>query len=128
MKKKIFLFDMDGVLVEPRRYRASLRSTMDYFGRIMGWDSLYPGEKTIAWFESKGIISEWDIAPLFIAGVVESVLEIYPNLRIPDDLLSLCEMIKEAKIPKPDTVVEELFESLPNLKKLGLRTLIWFYT
>ncbi len=110
---------MDGVLVEPRRYRASLRSTMDYFGRIMGWDSLYPGEKTIAWFESKGIISEWDIAPLFIAGVVESVLEIYPNLRIPDDLLSLCEMIKEAKIPKPDTVVEELFESLPNLKKSG---------
>ncbi len=92
---------------------------MDYFGRIMGWDSLYPGEKTIAWFESKGIISEWDIAPLFIAGVVESVLEIYPNLRIPDDLLSLCEMIKEAKIPKPDTVVEELFESLPNLKKSG---------
>jgi hypothetical protein len=63
MKKTILLFDMDGVLVEPRRYRASLQSSMDFFGKIMGWDFLYPGEQTIAWFESRGIISEWDIAP-----------------------------------------------------------------
>ncbi len=119
MKKTVLLFDMDGVLVEPRRYRASLQSTMDFFGRIMGWNSLYPGEDTIAWFEAKGIISEWDIAPLFIAGVVETVLEFNPNLRIPADLISFCEMVKAAKVPKPEFNIEGLISQLPNMKKSG---------
>jgi hypothetical protein len=119
MKKTILLFDMDGVLVEPRRYRASLQSTMDFFGKIMGWDSLYPGEKTIAWFEAKGIISEWDIAPIYIAWVIESVLENHPELPIPSDLLSFCEMTKKARIPKPENNIEGIIGQLPSLKKSG---------
>lgn len=119
MKKTIFLFDMDGVLVEPRRYRASLQSTINYFGRIMGWKELYPGEETIAWFESRGIISEWDIAPIYIASVVESVLEQYSNWPIPPDLLSFCEFVKKSGIPKPEFNVKEIVGQLPSLKKSG---------
>lgn len=119
MKKTILLFDMDGVLVEPRRYRAALRSTMDYFGKIMGWDSLYPGEQTIAWFESRGIISEWDITPIYIAGVIESVLETYPFMRAPNDLLSCCDVIKTARISKPDINIESILGKLPAVKKSG---------
>jgi hypothetical protein len=92
---------------------------MDFFGKIMGWDSLYPGENTIAWFESKGITSEWDIAPLYIAWIVETVLELHPELPIPPDLLSFCEMTKKAKIPRPEKKVEEIIGQLPNLKKSG---------
>ncbi|NMB54163.1 MAG: hypothetical protein GYA15_05630 [Leptolinea sp.] len=119
MRKTILLFDMDGVLVEPRRYRASLQSTMDYFGRIMGWDSLYPGESTIAWFESRGIISEWDIAPVYIAGVIEAVLEANTYMTIPNDLLTFCEMVKRARISKPEFDVETILGQLPGLKKSG---------
>jgi hypothetical protein len=120
MKKTILLFDMDGVLVEPRRYRASLKSTMDYFGKIMGWDSLYPGESTIAWFESKGIISEWDIAPIFMAGFIEIVLETYPDLPLTPDLLSFCEMIKQENILRPQVVIEDIIGQLPNMRKSGV--------
>jgi hypothetical protein len=119
MKKTILLFDMDGVLVEPRRYRASLQSSMDFFGKIMGWDSLYPGEETIAWFESRGIISEWDIAPIFMASVVETVLETYPGLPIPQEFTTFCEMVKRAKIPKPNLHVETIVSQLPSIKKAG---------
>ncbi|NLF49699.1 MAG: hypothetical protein GX577_01040 [Leptolinea sp.] len=119
MKKTIMLFDMDGVLVEPMRYRASLQRTMDFFGRIMGWEELYPGEETIAWFEARGIISEWDIAPLCIASVIEVLLENNPELKVPADLLSFCEMVKTAGIPKPEVQIESIIGQLPSMKKAG---------
>ncbi len=119
MKKTIMLFDMDGVLVEPRRYRASLQRTMDFFGKLMGWDHMYPGEETIAWFEARGIISEWDIAPLCIASVIEVLLENHPELKIPADLLSFCEMIKASGIPNPDAQIESIIGQLPSMKKAG---------
>lgn len=113
------LFDMDGVLVEPRRYRASLQRTMDFFGKLMGWNDLYPGEETIAWFEARGIISEWDIAPLCIASVIEVLLEDNPQVIAPADLLSFCEMIKAAGIPKPEVQIESIIGQLPSMKKAG---------
>ncbi len=119
MKKTILLFDMDGVLVEPRRYRASLKSTIDYFGRIMGWDFLYPGEETIAFFESKGIISEWDIASIYMAFVSEMVLETNTWLPIPDDFLTFCEVVKNAKISRPEFNAISLIAQLPVIKKAG---------
>lgn len=119
MKKTILLFDMDGVLVEPRRYRASLKSTIDYFGRIMGWNFLYPGEETIAFFESKGIISEWDIAPIYMAVVAEVVLETNTWLPIPEDFLTFCEVVKNAKISRPEIDAISILSQLPAIKKSG---------
>jgi hypothetical protein len=119
MKKTILLFDMDGVLVEPGRYRASLENSLNFFGRNMGWDSLYPGEATIAWFESRGIISEWDIVPLFLAGTFETIIEKHPNLGFPADLISACETVKGVRIPKPRIEIENLIEKVPGLMKPG---------
>jgi hypothetical protein len=120
MKKTVLIFDMDGVLVEPRRYRAALAGTMDYFGGLMGFDALYPGEETIAWFESRGIISEWDIAPLFLAAVFESILIEFPNIQYVKDLPASCKIINSAKILRPEIEYAHDLDYLVRNKVAGL--------
>lgn len=85
----------------------------------MGWDFLYPGEETIAYFESKGIISEWDIAPIFLAVVAEVVLENNSWLPIPEDFLTFCEIVKKARITRPEINTISLIGQLPAIKKSG---------
>lgn len=119
MTKTLLIFDMDGVLVEPMRYRAALEGTMDYFGNLMGWESLYPGEETIAWFESRGIISEWDITPIFLAATFESILAAHPILLLPADLISACKLVKDSKIPKPEIKIEPFINHLLEEKASG---------
>lgn len=120
MKNTLLVFDMDGVLVDPRRYRAALETTFDFFGNLMGWDSLYPGEDVIFWFESRGIISEWDMAPLYFAAVFEALLANNPQLQLPPDLISACNLIKSHRFSKPMIVIEESLNDLRTLQASGL--------
>jgi len=63
----IYLFDMDAVLLYPGGYRAALMATVNYFSREMGLGDCAPTMHEIEVFESVGITSEWDSAPICIA-------------------------------------------------------------
>lgn len=75
MKHKIFLFDVDGVLLHPLGYRAATADTLRYFCRQMNLPDILPGEPVIALFESLGITCEWDHVPLGLAVILNAAAQ-----------------------------------------------------
>jgi hypothetical protein len=75
MKARIFLFDLDGVLLSPGGYRAAVHLTMDHFLQQMGAGTANLEERDITLFESLGITSEWDMVPISLAMVWEEILK-----------------------------------------------------
>ena len=101
----VFLFDIDGVLVEPLGYRRSIQATLAYFCERMGFGDLYPGEEAIARLEAIGMTSEWDITPILLADALDKVAAQRPGLRLPADLYAACEKIagEHLDLPAIDT-------------------------
>jgi len=73
----VFLFDVDGVIVEPLGYRAGITQTlkilMDKIG-IENRDEILPTESEISYMESCGLHDVWDITNIFFATVLISVV------------------------------------------------------
>lgn len=68
---KIYLFDMDSVLLEPGGYRLALISTINYFSQRMGLGDLAPTVEEIEAIEAAGITSEWDSAPIAVVALAQ---------------------------------------------------------
>ena len=61
---KIFIFDLDGVLVNPRGYHLALKETVRLAGESLGYLDAVLTDSHIARFESLGISSEWHSSAL----------------------------------------------------------------
>lgn len=72
MNPVIWLFDIDGVLVQPGGYRAAVRETVNHFTRQMGLGDFAPSDEVYAIFESQGITCEWDMVPITLAFILEA--------------------------------------------------------
>lgn len=73
--QEVALFDLDGVLIRPGGYRMALKKTLTYFIDQLGLDATWlPGEEEIACFESRGITGEWDMVPIWLLLVLDSLL------------------------------------------------------
>lgn len=81
MKPTVFLLDMDGVLVKPGGYRASVRATVNYFSNQLGLGNIAPDDETIALFEAEGITCEWDMVPILLAMAIEAALDRSSHLQ-----------------------------------------------
>lgn len=90
---RIILLDVDGVLVQPLGYRAALRATVQHF---VGSD-LEIEENVILDLEKRGIISEWDMAPLIIASYWNSILVQQPIQNLPDDVSAAAREIQSQR-------------------------------
>ncbi len=66
----ILLFDVDGVLVENRAYRAGIQKTSAYFGRRLGLDVAPPTDAEIEVFEAESITVEWDTSGIVAAALL----------------------------------------------------------
>lgn len=73
MSERIFLFDLDGVLIQPGGYRAAVRASLDYFASRLGAGPQDLAEETISIFEAQGITSEWDMVPISLAILLEGI-------------------------------------------------------
>src|SRR6185369_15775194 len=60
----VMLFDVDGVLVEPRAYRISIRRTLEV---LLGSNEMLLEESEISYFESRGVHVVWDITNIVYA-------------------------------------------------------------
>ncbi len=88
---RVVLLDLDGVLVEPRGYRAATRATVAWFYEQWGWRAPLPAEEDMAAFEAHGITSEWDMVPLMLAWVVETFLRHYGEEALPAHIMPPAE-------------------------------------
>jgi hypothetical protein len=85
----IFLFDLDGVLVQPAGYREAVRATINFFTRRLGLSDLAPGEDILALLESQGITNEWDIIPICLGVILEAILCENSGLDLSHNLLEV---------------------------------------
>lgn len=66
----IILFDVDGVLVDHRAYRESIRKTTAYFSRRLGLPPLAPSDEVIDVFEAESITVEWETDAILAAALL----------------------------------------------------------
>jgi hypothetical protein len=83
---KIFLFDMDGVLLESRGYHLALQETVRRMARSLGFGEVTLSPDDIAAFEAGGITSEWDEAAISTALLLETVWMVEPDRRLSESL------------------------------------------
>jgi hypothetical protein len=83
----ILLFDMDGVLLQPRAYHRALRENVAYWGRQLGYQNVELSQMDVHAFESAGITAEWISSSLCVALMLEKVWRLEPLADIPADHL-----------------------------------------
>ena len=67
---QILLFDMDGVLLEPKGYHQALKETVRLTSLSLGFNEFTLAQEDIAQFESLGISNEWHSSALCMALMV----------------------------------------------------------
>ncbi len=97
-EKRILLLDIDGVLIQPGGYREAVRATIIYFTRQAGLPNLAPEEEILAFFESRGITNEWDIIPICLATIFETILGKYPQIILPKDWATAAANINSQQV------------------------------
>mgnify|MGYP006279019675 CR=1 FL=1 len=86
--KTILLFDMDGVLLEPRGYHRALQETVQKIGESLGFKNPQLSQKEIYAFEAAGISSEWDSAALILGLMMREIWQTQPAMNPPETLTS----------------------------------------
>jgi len=92
-RKKVFLFDIDGVLVEPHGYRGAVQSTLRYFTEQFGIPAtLLPDDAIIDLCEANLMTSEWDMVPIFLAILLGNILILNPETTLPPSLRQITKL------------------------------------
>jgi hypothetical protein len=115
-RRTAFIFDIDGVLVEPKGYSAAVRATQAYFTHAMGLrDGVLVNDATYALFEACRVTSEWDMVPIALTILLEEIFERHPELSRSEDLEACIQAIQQ--LP-PDSLPEEIDYRTP-IQALG---------
>lgn len=75
---QIFLFDIDGVLIQQRGYRQGVDLLIREFADRWGFRGNLPGEEEINLLESLRVTNEWDHIPICLACILEEGLALIP--------------------------------------------------
>ncbi len=78
--KQILLFDLDGVLILPRGYRAAVHDTLTYFLEDLNLSHLEVDDGLPPLFESLGVTSEWDMIAVSLAVALDAAAGAFPHL------------------------------------------------
>jgi len=100
----LFLFDVDGVLVDAQAYLKALQDTVAHFSRRMGVGDHPPTEEEARAFEAHGLTSEWDSGPTCVAALLLERLRRGPSIPLPPhwpDALSILAA-HPYPLPRPD--------------------------
>jgi hypothetical protein len=79
----LFLFDIDGVLVDAQAYQKALRDTVSHFSRLMGLGDHPPTDAEVRAFEANGLNSEWDSGAACVAALLLERLRRGSSLSLP---------------------------------------------
>ena len=121
--RRILLFDMDGVLLEPQGYHRALQETVRLVGEALGYSDVILTPEDIAAFEAAGVSSEWDSAAICAAKLLENLLRVDPTIQIPSTLNSRSQSSHRLDAPDFQAVVKLLdqddLRDLYPLKRAG---------
>lgn len=109
----VFLFDLDGVLVRPGGYRASVQATVNYFTNQLGLGNLAPDEATIGIFEAQGVTCEWDMVPLLLLAVLDQAQVHSPHLGPLESWEAARNGMQVARVDLP------IIDFAPYLRQMG---------
>lgn len=101
----LFLFDIDGVLVDAQGYLRALQDSVAHFSQAMGISGdQAPTEKEVRTFEAVGMTSEWDSLPACLAAVLLGRLQQEPDFPLPDVWPAALDAlgVRPREIPRPD--------------------------
>ena len=79
---RILLFDLDGILLEPRGYHRALRETATLVGQWLGYRRVTLTQQDIELFESVDVTSEWDSAAICAALLLRDAWTISPDIML----------------------------------------------
>ena len=96
---KIWLFDMDGVLLIPRGYHDALQETVRRIAHALGLPHVALATEDIAAFEAAGITSEWDSAAICAALLLNARWRADPQAAWPPALEA---PLPAVDVPPPD--------------------------
>ena len=123
MEPTVFLFDLDGVLVQPGGYRAAVRATVNYFAKQLGLGNIAPADETVAIFEAQGITCEWDMVPILLTLALNSALSALPDLEkhsVPlETFQSACEWLNCQPLDSFGIDFAPLLRGLDRFVKIG---------
>lgn len=78
MPYTLLLFDIDGVLVQPKGYKLALRDTVNYFAQRLGFAPVDLSMEDIGIFEACGLTNEWDSAAMCVGAMLATVARSNP--------------------------------------------------
>lgn len=81
---KIFLFDIDGVIIDPVAYKTGINKTLELLCSKMGLNNileLLPTKNEIAYLESCGIFDDWDITNILFAFIISSTSSYFKQVK-----------------------------------------------
>lgn len=93
MKHRFFLFDMDGVLLQPFGYHQALQASVRWIGIQLGYKNAALSMDAIAHFESIGITNEWDSLAICTCYLLLNAWKTTPDLRL-DNAQSISRFIE----------------------------------
>ena len=95
----ILLFDIDGVLVDDRGYRAGLSLTIDHFSYMMGQEKRAPAPEIVELFHANSFTNEWDICPLAIGALIVAAVRAHPAIELsPAPLVDFLRQLRGADV------------------------------
>ena len=97
----LFLFDLDGVMVEGCGYLKALQDTVAHFSRQMGVGEHPPTEKEAQIFEANGLTSEWDSGPMCVATLLLERVRLEPTLPLPARWTDAVSLLASRPHPLP---------------------------
>lgn len=95
MSKKFILFDMDGVLLEPRGYYEALVASVERIGKALGAPNTTITSNQIARFEVLNITNEWDSLAICAALTLIHVWDFDGSMRLDGTMSDSSEITKE---------------------------------
>lgn len=109
----VLLFDVDGVIVEPRAYRIGLKKTLEELCSQIGIEqaeSICMDDSEFAYYESLGIHDVWDMCNIAFALVLAAVFSEFENSGLEldiDETFSVPQIIdlikrEKCRITRPD--------------------------
>lgn len=115
--KRIALIDIDSVLIEPLGYRKAVVAVWDYITSLMQIPPLPLSAQTMADMEAVGITSEWDMLPILIASLWQTILAQTDSIPLPADgeVLSAARAFAKAPaLPRITSISIPKIQPVPN--------------
>jgi hypothetical protein len=103
---QLILFDMDGVLLQPRGYHTALQASVKRIAKALGAPNTDLTENQIAHFEALNITNEWDTVAICAALILVYVWQFDPHLRL--DGMKPCPHVISNRKPNFDYFLEDL--------------------